>query len=125
VSVPLYGSNKNHWRLWVIIEGEKAGRYCKAVMCPKMGKNSSEPIQFTVVLADVKEVDGLLTTVINEDEDHIQVYPTHVAAVWQPDDVKDREPNVYLKFIEARQATVAKRRAKDREDGKRVNLFEM
>jgi hypothetical protein len=107
--IPFYGSDKNHQRLWVIIEGKEAGRYCKAVRCPKQTKDSTEPIKFTVALADVKEIDGVSTTVIDADRVPVEVYSAHVAAIWQPDDVKNREPSVYVKHDEAREVKAAKR----------------
>jgi hypothetical protein len=119
--VPFYGSEQNHDRLWVIIEGKEAGRYCKAVSCPKERENSPSPVKFRVALVDVKVVNGLLTTVVDAQREHIEVYPTHVAAIWQPEEVKKREPNVYVNARAGRDVTAAKRRAEkqDRESSKR------
>jgi hypothetical protein len=117
---PFYGSDQNHDRLWVIIDGKEAGRYCKAVSCPKEQKDTTVPIKYTVALADVKEVDGLLTTIIDPHSDHVQVYSTHVVAIWQADEVKAREPNVYVKYKQGRDVTAAKKRAERRAAGQRV-----
>jgi hypothetical protein len=118
--VPFYGSEQNHERLWVIIEGKEAGHYCKAVSCPKERQNSPSPVKFRVALVDVKVVNGVLTTVVDTQKEHIEVYPTHVAAIWQPEEVKKREPDVYVNARAGRDATAAKRRAEkqDRESVK-------
>jgi hypothetical protein len=118
--VPFYGSDKNHDRLWIIIEGKEVGRYCKAISCPKERKDSAASPRFTVALADVREVDGVPTTVIDTDREPIKVYATHVAVVWQPDDVKAREPNVYVKYKEEREATAVKRRAEKQTQGPKL-----
>jgi hypothetical protein len=106
---PFYGSDQNHDQLWVIIDGKEAGCYCKAVSCPKEQGDATAPVKYTVALTDIKEVDGLLTTVIDPNADHIQVYSTHVVTIWQADEVKAREPTVYIKYKQGRDATAAKR----------------
>jgi hypothetical protein len=118
--VPFYGSDKNHDRLWVIIEGKEVGCYCKAISYSKEQKDSSVLPKFTVALASVKDVDGVLTTVIDTGREPIEVYATHVAAVWQPDDVKAREPRLYVKYKQGKEATAAKRRAEKHSQGQQV-----
>jgi hypothetical protein len=118
--VPAYGNEQNHDRLWVILEGKEAGHYCKAVSCTKPRNNSSDEQKFVVALADVKVIDGLTTTVINTEREHLEVYPTHVAAIWQPDEVKKREPDVYVKAKAGRDAKAAKRRVEKSANGERV-----
>jgi hypothetical protein len=109
--VPFYGSEQNHDWLWVIIEGKEAGHYCKAVSCPKERGNSPSLVKFTVALVDVKVVNSLLTSVVDTQKEYIEVYPTHVAAIWQPEEVKKRELDVYVNARAGRDAAAVKRRA--------------
>jgi hypothetical protein len=118
--VPAYGNEQNHDRLWIIIEGKEAGRYCKAVSCTKPRKDSSDEPKFVVALAYVQVIDGLATTVIDTEKDHIEVWPTYVAAIWQPDEVKKREPDVYVKSKAGRDVRAVKRRVEKVANGERV-----
>jgi hypothetical protein len=52
------------------------------------------PVKFTVVLVDVKVVNSVLMTVIDTQKEHIEVYPTHVAAIWQPEEAKKQELDI-------------------------------
>jgi hypothetical protein len=120
---PFLGSYKNHEHLWIIIDGEMyVGRYCKALHCRKTVKEGEGPLMHHTVLANVVVGnDGLLQTVVDKTVEPFEVEASHVAVVWQPEDVLEREPEGYVLYDQWQSDGAAETaRRKEQEGGRKV-----
>jgi hypothetical protein len=97
---PIRASYRNRDFLWVILDGEHAGRYCKAVYAPLEPKPSESATFFTVAFARVETGEGgERVTVVNTPQEEREVRDDLIGVVWQTRAQRLKEPNVYVGAI--------------------------
>jgi hypothetical protein len=97
---PVRASYRNRDFLWIVLDGEYSGRYCKAVYAPLEPKPGESLAYFTVAFAQVKTTEtGERVTAINMPREEKEIREDLIGVVWQTKAQRRAEPNVYLGAI--------------------------
>jgi hypothetical protein len=97
---PIRASYRNREFLWIILDGEYAGRYCKAVYAPLEPKPGESATFFTIAFARVVTGEGgECVTVVNTPQEEREVRDDLIGVVWQTKAQRLTEPNVYIGAI--------------------------
>jgi hypothetical protein len=94
---PIRASYRNRDFLWIILDGEYAGRYCKAVYAPLEPKPGESTTFFTIAFAHVLTGEGgERVTVVNTPHEEREIREDLIGVVWQTRSQRLAEPKVYI-----------------------------
>jgi hypothetical protein len=94
---PVRASYRNRDYLWIIIDGEHVGRYCKAVYAPLEPKDGESLALFTVAFAHVvSDEQGNKITIVDTPQEEREIREDLVGVVYLTKKQRESEPNVYL-----------------------------
>jgi hypothetical protein len=118
---PVRASYRNREFLWIVLDGEYAGRYCKAVYAPLEPKPGESSAFFIIVFAHiVMEERGEWVTVIDTPREEQAICEDMIGVIWQTKAQRQAELAFILERSGCRRGRRRSegRREKDQEEGK-------
>jgi hypothetical protein len=94
--LPVHAGCNNHQWLWVIVDGEDAGKYCKALSAPRKGEEEGQPCA-RVLLAHLEDHNGREVTLIDTPQQERHIPLSNLMVVWQTPERRKDEPDVYIR----------------------------